>query len=125
MRKSNLWFCLSFLLFFIGNANAQEFDIELANRIMACESNNNPRAYNPNDVGSPSYSLFQFKLFTFWKFGIVYKVFPEDITMQEAKKYIWIPAYQGAIAHGMMADGLASIHWKNCYRKAMAVRDKS
>jgi hypothetical protein len=122
--KSNL--CIgvfSFLFFFLfltGNTHAQEsnLDLKLFNEIVKCESNFNPRAYNPTDGGSPSYGLLQFKISTFRNFGIIYGVFPKGTTLQEAKKYIWRPEYQGAIAMGMMADGLYS-HWFNCHNAAL------
>ena len=120
MKVKLCFYVFLFLFFMFSTAHAQEskLDLDLANKIMACESGGKVSAYNPNDGGTPSYSLFQFKLRTFRDFGVIYKVFPEGTTLEEAKKYIWSPAYQGAIAMGMMADGLY-MHWKNCYLRSV------
>ena len=121
MKVKLCFYVFLFLFFMFSTAHAEEskLDLKLFNEIVKCESNFNPLAYNPSDGGSPSYGLLQFKISTFRNFGIIYGVFPEGTTLQEAKKYIWNPAYQGAIAMGMMSDGLYS-HWFNCHRKAIS-----
>ena len=95
---------------------------EIKNSIMQCESGGNPKAFGAGDIkltGYASHGLFQFQPQTFLKFGIKYNVFPEGTTLKEAMKFIKNPVYNGAVAHGMMDDGLYS-HWLNCYNKFLA-----
>lgn len=89
---------------------------DLKSDIMWCESQDNPAAINHLDskiTGYSSYGLYQFQPLTFLKFGIIYKVFPEGTTLKEAMKYILNPAYNAAVAHAMIDDGLTN-HWLNC-----------
>jgi hypothetical protein len=116
-----LCFGVSLFLLFSFSAHAQELNIDLANKIMMCESRGNPLAVNYQDAkitGYASKGLFQFQPRTFLLAGIRFKIFPEGTTLTEAMKYIYRPEYQGAIAHGLMAQG-EYFHWKNCYLKSV------
>lgn len=90
---------------------------DIKTSIMQCESGGNPKAINYEDAkitGYPSKGLYQFQPKTFLKYGIKYKVFPEGTTLKEAEKKIYDPAYNAAVAHGMIDEGLTS-HWLNCF----------
>lgn len=110
---------IGLLLFFAIEVNAQELNVKLADKVMMCESGGNVYARNDNDkkiTGYSSFGLFQFQPSTFLKSGIRYRVFPEWFTITDAMRYIYRPEYQGAIAHGLMADN-EWFHWKNCVLK--------
>ena len=94
-------------------------DIKIQNFIMQCESGGNPKSYGAQDIkitGYPSRGLFQFQPYTFLRAGIQYGVFPENITLKQAMKYIYNPAYNAAVAHGLIKDGKYQ-HWQTCYSK--------
>lgn len=93
--------------------------LPVANYIMECESNSNPKAYGARDIkitGHASIGLFQFQPGTFRKYGEKYKVIPLNLSYKELIKAMYDPVKNGAVAHGLMADGEFD-HWGNCYKK--------
>ena len=112
---------LFFVLFTTHNTFAQEstLDLDLAHDIMMCESSGDIYARNDADAkitGYSSFGIFQFQPKTFLLAGKRFKVFPEWFTLADAMKYIYRPEYQGAIAHGLLANQ-EYFHWKNCFNK--------
>ena len=92
---------------------------------MWCESGDNPEAINWNDAKNrddkrPSIGLYQFYWKTWLRYAKIYFVIPFGIvltTYQQVEPYLYDPAFNAAVAHGMIADGLAPLHWKICYDK--------
>ena len=82
---------------------------DLLEDLAFCESTNNPNELNPDDGGSRSVGLLQFKDGTFMFFSDVYDLgyVPEDI---------YDPEKQKILAKLMISDGLW-YHWKNCFLK--------
>ncbi len=73
--------------------------------IAACESELNPKAYNPKDTdGLPAVGIFQFKDKTFKGFG--------------GKGDIWNPEEQTRIAGEMMSRHLFR-HWPDCFARTL------
>lgn len=119
MKRAYLLASVLFVLLFGKNVHAQELDIEMANYIMQCESNNNPLAVNKKDAlitGYVSRGLFQFQIRTFLAGAIRYGVLPEGTTIQQALRYVHRPEYNAAVANGLLADQEVW-HWKNCYNR--------
>jgi len=65
------------------------------------------------DTGSYSFGGLQFKLKTFWHYGVEYGILPKDLPLEEAENRIYEKETQEAIAKKMVADGLW-YHWKKC-----------
>ncbi len=85
-----------------------KFDVEEALAVIrACESENNPRAYNPADPVTESIGLYQFKTETFHHFGERYGLPHDDI---------WSPEQQHEIAKAMIGEGRGETHWKLCWQ---------
>jgi len=84
-----------------------KYDVEEALAVIRdCESENNPKAYNPADPITPSFGLYQFKTETFNHFGERYGLPHTDV---------WNPVEQHDIAKAMLLEG-RSEHWKVCYQ---------
>ena len=100
--------------------NSIEYKEQILAGIMMCESKGNPKAYNPNDAkitGYASYGLYQFQPYTWAKNAEKYKVLENatKLTVKQLLKYLYNPAYNAAVAHGMIKDGLWNwTHWRNC-----------
>lgn len=65
------------------------------------------------DVGSYSYSMFQFKMGTFIQYGKKYNLIPYDISDKELELLIMRPSLQLELAKKMLTDG-GEHHWKTC-----------
>lgn len=85
--------------------------VKLAN----CESNNNPKAINPNDGGSPSYGLYQWKVDSFYRYNQKYEILP-DLERQEVMNIIYDPDIQTKLTRRVLEDG-GWRNWKNCWKK--------
>ena len=84
-------------------------------RLAQCESGGNPKAINPNDMGSPSFGLLQFKIKTFRAYGERYNVIQKGMSDEELRHWIMFPILQKRIADKMLSDGLYK-HWLNCFK---------
>ena len=78
--------------------------------LAVCESGINPQAINPHDGGSPSFGLFQYKLDTFYRYNLKYKIYP-NIEEAEIENIIFEPKGQILLAEKMLNDG----EWRNWY----------
>ena len=124
--KRQTYFLGLFVLFFLfltGNVNAQEsnLDVDLANYILMCESGGKESAINWEDAKGrkdkqPSRGPWQFYWGTWLKYAKIYKVIPEDakLTLKQVNDYMHDIVYSSAVAHGMIAEGIAEDHWKRC-----------
>lgn len=76
-------------------------------QVARCESQFDPRAYNPKDSdGLPAYGLFQFKKQTFLKYAVRIGIKTPDI---------WNPTQQSQVAAYMFSNRLQN-QW-GCYHK--------
>jgi hypothetical protein len=81
----------------------------LIGKLCYCESGNKPEIINPNDKGSPSYSILQFKAPTFHNFCVVKYGLPDEIMN---------PDIQRKCADLMLQEDFDNIwNWSNCYNK--------
>ena len=78
-----------------------------------CESRGNEKAINPNDVGSPSYGKYQFKLRTWLAYSP--SQFPTKSAL-ELEGLLLNGKAQDEVVYRMLKENLYS-HWKNCSLK--------
>lgn len=85
------------------------------NKLAFCESSNNPLAINPDDKGSPSFGLFQYKEKT-WEYKIrKYDLLPYA-TDAELMNFIFDEGLQTYLTKRILKDG-GWRHWFNCGRR--------
>lgn len=82
---------------------------DIIDQLCLCESGNNPDIINPNDKGSPSYGILQFKEPTYRKFCVEKYGIDEDIMN---------PKNQKECASEMLEEDFDNIfNWANCWNK--------
>ena len=82
--------------------------VEWMDKLIECESGGNAHALNPEDGGSRSVGILQFKDATFLGFSKQYG-------LGFSHEDIYNPESQKIVAHHMLEDGLEH-QWMNCYR---------
>lgn len=81
----------------------------LIGKLCYCESGNKPEIINPNDKGSPSYSILQFKAPTFHNFCVIKYGLPDEIMNPDVQK---------KCADLMLQEDFDNVlNWANCYYK--------
>lgn len=102
---------LLFLLFPLWSVSASELYTQRIDKFMEdlalCESGGNPDAINPDDGGSASKGVLQFKDTTFAAFMKKYKAYVPAGD-------IWNPGTQTALARYMILTPKGWKHWYNC-----------
>lgn len=82
-----------------------------------CESGNNSHAINPDDGGSRSVGMLQFKDQTFKHYVRRYELLPH-VEDEELKNWIWDGKFQKLLAYRMIEEDRNNLnHWKNCSKK--------
>ena len=94
----------------VAPAEVREVKKEVAierylSRLAYCESRGNPKAINPDDMGSPSFGLFQYKIGTFKYFSDMFN-FEGDIMNGEDQWELTKMV--------ISADEGNKSHWFNC-----------
>lgn len=92
--------------YFISEAQGQvkDTDMDIIDKLIACESSGNPMAYNPKDNdGLPKYGILQYRLETFKEQAIKYNILPKTA---DFKKEIWNEELQIEVARHMIRDGM-------------------
>lgn len=82
-------------------------EIAVLEYLAMCESSNRPEVINPNDSGSPSYGLLQFKTDT-WTWATKRYGY-EDFKIMNGE-------HQKIVARAMLKEGRWK-HWRNCLNK--------
>ena len=90
---------------------------DILKKLAWCESRGDENAYNPDDVGSPSYGKYQFKKQTWISFLRKYDFFPkaED---EELMNFIFDGNIQDELTRTILImENNGWKHWTNCYSK--------
>ena len=104
----------------ISEAHADEVKPErddldrLIDRLAYCESRNNEKAINPADPDTASLGLLQFKIETFYRYNLRYKIVPE-IEKGEIENVIFDGEVQRKLAKEILKDG-GWKNWFNCLK---------
>lgn len=85
-------------------------------KLVYCESNWKINALNPNDVGSPSYGLFQWKEDSFKYYKNKYNLW-DDLEDSEVLNIIYFPEYQIPLTIKVIQEEKGWMNWKNCWEK--------
>lgn len=79
-----------------------------------CESSGNPLAVNPNDHGSPSYGLFQYKWAT-WKWKMAQYGLAPNADDADLMNLIWDKNTQTKLTILILREPNGWRNWTNCY----------
>ena len=85
-------------------------------RLAECESGNNINALNPDDGGTPSYGLYQWKEDSFWRYNLIYRVAP-DLERQEIMNIIYDREVQTKLTKLVLSEPNGYKNWLNCYKQ--------
>ena len=119
---------LGAIVFLCTYSNVLEFNIEakartfkdveilkIVDKIAECESGDYNLAINPDDGGSRSIGVLQFKDETFKLYANKYNILPEGIEEKEIENLMWFEDVQKDLAYEMINENKENIrHWLNC-----------
>lgn len=88
----------------------------LLDELAKCESGGNPNALNPEDGGSPSYGLFQWKIASFYHYNLRYQVVPE-LVYEDTINHIYNPVTQTLLTNLVLQEQNGWRNWYNCLHK--------
>lgn len=83
--------------------------------LIKCESGGNIYALNPDDGGSPSYGLVQWKEQSFWYYNEKYKIL-QDLEREEVLNIIYEPYAQIELAKKVLEEENGWKNWFNCLK---------
>jgi hypothetical protein len=87
----------------------------LLDKLAYCESSGNPKALNPNDAGSPSYGLYQYKAATWKTYLAKYGLTPATGAPLD---HIYDASLQKELTRRILEDEVDGWkHWQTCSRK--------